>query len=191
MRRKDNKPGKAFTKRKRAGTKAALTPAQVLEQLNSRVLIDLETCRNVWEREGNPVAVVEAVRQAEMPEWLADALLMLLTAEPVFGKPIARSMWEEREKDMTDAQRAVVAAARAHPQQPATWEMIGKWGPEFLAKHFDTPRVSGEAIRASYNKVAATLADRPCAYYQQMPGMPDRMAEAIARLMKFGPLGKL
>jgi hypothetical protein len=186
---KRKKPSKAWSKKKK---KAGLTPAEVMEQLNSRVLVDLETCRKVWETEGNPVAVVEAVRQAELPEWLADALLILLTAEPVFKKPIARSMWEHRDKDMSDAARAgIVAVHRGHPQHQSTWGEIGEQAPTFLTDHFDTPRVSGEAMRASYELVARTLEARPAAYYQQMPGMPDRMAAALGRLMKFGPLGKL
>src|SRR5438552_3486986 len=97
-------------------------PGSVFRELQRRQLNNLEDCRLAWERGADPRAVCVAVTKAELPRWLADALLVLLGAEDV-GKSVKRH-WRRVHQDSIDAVRAqAVALLRSHPDfQDVSWE---------------------------------------------------------------------
>lgn len=190
--KRDNTHGRAWKGGRNAKKLQSPTAEQVTRELSNRVLSDMDTCRRVWQGNGNPVAVCEAVRQSDLPEWLADAILVLLTAEPILGKPVARSMWKNRDAETTDAARASVLAALRSAPQPVTWEAAGNVASTAAAKSFDgIATVSWEHARTSYKRVARSLQTNPTSYYQALPDLPERIAQAVARLMQTGPLGVL
>lgn len=75
MRRDGKLSGRPWRRRRRGDT----DPATVLRELQRRQLNDLEDCRIACERAVDPLAVCAAVAKSDMPEWLTDAVLVLLT----------------------------------------------------------------------------------------------------------------
>jgi hypothetical protein len=159
---------------------AASSPAAILSDLQARELVDLERCRSVWESGGDPLAVVAAVTKADLPEWLTDALLLLLVNGVGDGRP-SRAMWRRREQRAVDAARAIeVCLARAHPDLPQTWEFSYLIAEMFLRKDKGTPRVGPSAMKRSFQRVSKGLSDP--ARYHRAPGLAARIGEALARV---------
>ena len=111
--RRDGKPHRGWKKND--------TAEKVLQDLQSRELQDVETCRKVWQEDRDPMALCEAVRQsAGIPAWLQDALLVVLT-DGVFGdRPACMSeLWKERFRHQNEAIRDYVLPRFAHYQTQA------------------------------------------------------------------------
>lgn len=160
-------------------------PAAVFRELQKREMRDLETCRLAWERGENPLALCEAVRQSNLPQWLANGLLLMLidgVAPYSVRYRLRARLWKEHRQDVIDATRAAeTAAVRAHPEwervpdQRPTWEESFAVGNEFAAeKYSDLPKVSGPAMKRSYQRVCRGLSD-PARYYRARPGMHQRL----------------
>lgn len=97
-RRQSSKPGRS------------VDPVEVFQELQRRQLADLEDCRTAWERGGDPLGLCVAVTKVDLPDWLADALLVILTDQsegPTRGwmTQLLRQHWRATHKDAVDAVR--------------------------------------------------------------------------------------
>lgn len=152
------------------------TPEITFQQLKSRELGDLESCRLAWEKAADPLAISVAVSQCELPTWLADALLVML--DPFVGPKLSRDKWRGRTKAAIDAARATgIAAARMIPR---TWEDAYKLGEAWAAEEFeDLPRVDLAAAKKSYYRVRRGLENH--GMYFRAPGFTAKRRAAIER----------
>ncbi len=162
-------------------------PGDVFRELQRRRLGDLEDCRLAWERCGDPFALVVALMMSELPEWLSDALL-LIVADDVGdqGRPAInlRQRWRRRSNDAVDALRAMQTAAfRAHPQLPLTWEN-SYWNASRLihSKIADSPAVTEAAMKKSYERVRKGL--RNPGRYFAAKGVEPRLDLALERYIR-------
>ncbi len=137
---------------KRRDADALPDPEYLFRELQRRELRDLETCRRVWEQEFDPLALCEAVRQVDLPEWLRSALLVMLIDRPTTKGLRPGMLWRTRATNAIDAIRAAeVAGVRTHPELPQTWEMAFLMGEHFARDHGDDiPAVSPEGAKRSY-----------------------------------------
>ncbi|HEV8676836.1 MAG TPA: hypothetical protein VGX21_22600, partial [Methylomirabilota bacterium] len=71
-------------------SKSSFRPADVVKELHRRRLADLGDCRIAWEQGADPLALCVAITKTEMPEWLADALLLLHDGA---GLPLLQRLW--------------------------------------------------------------------------------------------------
>ncbi|MBM3466087.1 MAG: hypothetical protein FJX76_28695 [Armatimonadetes bacterium] len=95
--------------------KSTSAPAAVYREMHHRRLDDLTACRTAWEQASDPLALCVAVDNADLPEWLVDALLPLLMDD---SGGLLKSLWRQRRRDMIDAWRAVqVTRARGESER--------------------------------------------------------------------------
>lgn len=141
--------GKSQTPWKRKNADPLFDPKRVFDELARRQMRDLETCRLVWEQEGDPLALCEAVRQSDIPDWLASSLLVMLTEGVDIRTNVRLKAWRARTRHARDAVRAhAVAGARSHPELPQTWELSYVLGEHFTRERFDDlPSVSPAAMK--------------------------------------------
>lgn len=160
-------------------------PDDVFRQLQQRELTDLETCRRVWEDEMDPLAVCEAIRQSDLPDWLAHTLLLFVTNDSEHRLVDIDELWRTRKANAIDATRAAeVAGARSHPEVDMTWDTAFLIGEKFAGEGYGAmPRVSPDGAKKSYYSVRAGLALAPSRYYRAMPGMQERIRDARVYLV--------
>ncbi len=153
-----------------------------MEELNKRVLADVDTCKRVWQSSGDPLAICEAIRQSQLPEWLADAVLVLL-ADGAKDAKLLRTGWRRRTRDAVDAERAgQVASMRSHPTHPQTWDLALKLADESSRSRYDDmPAVSSAALRKSYQRVVKELPKDPLSFHHGSPGLSARITKAYFR----------
>lgn len=158
---------------------------QVFSGLKRREMSDLETCRRVWEQELDPLAVCEAVRQSNLPDWLTSALLVLLTdGQYVADRPLRNRMWAERRKHATDGARAGnVAMLRTLPEHPQTWRIAFELGEHLSRMNSNVAAVSAAGAKKSYERVRQSLEEYPYRYHRARPGMGARIDEAWAYML--------
>jgi hypothetical protein len=170
--------------RKRAGNPTT-DPGAVFKQHAARELSDVERCRLAWERCGDPLAIVVAITQADIPEWLIDGVLFLLTEESEGSRPTAlRKLWRGRRRDAIDMYRAAcIAGLRLDQRQPPyTWDRAYEDGDRLARLYFPTiPTVSPGAMKKAYARVAGRLKN-PGRYYRAPSGFSERHLEALERL---------
>jgi hypothetical protein len=158
-------------------------PEAVVAEIQGRELSDLDTCRRVWQDGGDPLALLEAVRLAGLPEWLTDALLLALS-DASFERPMLPSMWRSRVKHARDAHRASAAAsARTFFDQipEITWQKAFALAASRVCDVFAAePHVSPAAVKKSYQAVSKGLADAH-RYYRARPGMQESIEAALQR----------
>lgn len=183
MRRRD--PPRPSTRRpwRRRESNPSTDPSIVFRKLQRRQLADVEDCRIAWERAGDPLALCVAVTKCGAPEWLADALLVLLTDGPG-GARLLRACWKSRARDAIDAVRAAeVAGARTHPELPQTWERAYWFAEKFVdeAGYNDVPKVGLDAMKMSYRRVCRGLVND--GRYFAAPGFGKRLQLARRRII--------
>jgi hypothetical protein len=170
---------------RRRNSNASADPAAVFRELQRRKLSDLEDCRLAWEHGGDPLAVCAAVTKCDLPEWLADALLVILTDEAERGPEVIRlrRRWAKQQRDSLDALRAQTAAlARTlNPESAAparTWESAHILAEALVRRDYKAvEKVGPEAIKKSYRLVCRRLAEDPGRYYFAL-GFQDRLRRA-------------
>ncbi len=157
-------------------------PAQVFAELAKRQLTDMDSCREIWTNSADPLALCAAVTLAEVPEWLRDALLVLL-ADGAADAGLQRLLWKVRKRDERDAARAAeVAGLRCHPQVLVPWDLALRMADLFVRDHHsDEPSVSPEAIKQSWQRVSRGIAD-PARYYF-VPDVAQRVSASGARVL--------
>lgn len=192
MRRDRPRPATNRAWRRRDSNPSA-DPATVFRELQRRKLSDLEDCRLAWEQVGDPLAVCAAVTKCDLPEWLADALLVILTDEAEPGRKVIRlrRRWVQQRRDAIDALRTqkVALARTQNPNTAApalTWEaayiLAEKHNP---VEYADVEEVGPEAIKKSYRLVRRRLEKDPGRYYFALsPGFPDRLRRARQSLLR-------
>lgn len=173
------------TRRRPWRRRRAVPAPSVFEELARRELHDLETCRKVWEHEADPVAVCEAVRQSNLPEWLTSAVLVLIT-DGETGYPALRSrMWRSRTHDAVAAHRAAcVALARDATQLELTWHEAYVLGQ--LAAHRASPEarlVGAAGSKRTYDSVRRSLRSHPWRYHRPRAGLGERIDQAWAYML--------
>jgi hypothetical protein len=141
-------------------------PAELLEAIRSRKLSDLDRCRIAWQEADDPMALAVAVTQADLPEWLADALLRLLVLDDDdAGKsrhPLSRE-WRDRARDMTDCHRATAAASARQLalDEGITWDLAYRLGEQLVRERFDdVGPVTPDAVKKSYQAVEKGISNR-------------------------------
>lgn len=176
---RSRRPNRAWRRR---SSNPGTDPETVLRELQRREFRTLEDCRLVWEEAGDPIALCVAVSKVDLPEWLADALLAVVT-EDATGKPPflrLRDRWKKHALAAVDAARASASlTARGHLAQ--TWEQ--SWSTaesaiQAVIKH--APKVGQDAIKASHRRVRSGL-DSSGMYYQVPPDLRRRVLLALFR----------
>jgi hypothetical protein len=71
-------------------------PRPDLEDLRRRVFSDLQDCAMAWMYANDPLALCVAVTKADLPAWLVNALLAVLSAKGGFS---LEELWRRRESD--------------------------------------------------------------------------------------------
>lgn len=169
--------------------RATEAPAEaVLHELQRRELRTLEDCRLAWREGADPLALCVAVTKADLPDWLADALLVLLMADggvPSLEELRVGQFWAHREAEANDAARATaVAAARlddAGTGRPARkLDAALQLGEQIARERAGTPAVSPDAARKSYDRVRDGLASNQGIYWQA-EGIMARLTLALER----------
>jgi hypothetical protein len=123
-----------------------------------------------------------------MPEWLTDALLVLLTDEAEGGPLVIRlrQRWAKRRQDAIDAARAqTVAFARTHPDlPPQTLEMAHLLAERYVrSKYPNVSAVGPEAIKKAYRLVCQRLRSEG-RYYDAPDDFADRLQRARESLLR-------
>jgi hypothetical protein len=165
----------------RRGHDLKTDPAVILRELQRRQLNDLEDCRLAWQEDGNPLAVCVALTKCDLPEWLTDALLELLTLEAHDPKRGARlrDRWARQHRDDVDAARAQAVALARTGMQPITWDEARVVAERFLREQYtDVEAVDGEALKRSYRLVCERLTDG-ARYYYAPPEFEARRLRAL------------
>ena len=145
---------------------------RVLDELMRRELRDLDMCRQVWEHEGDPVALLEAIRLCEgrpLPEWLASSLLVVLQGSGAAGNLIDVA-WRNRDSHQDNRSRAWrVVEARV--------EKNLKWADAFElgAAAPSSPVNNAEWC---YNLVRKALTQFPFRYFMPSRRLVDRVDDA-------------
>lgn len=162
---------------RRRGPSSSLDPAAIFKELQRRCLTDLEDCRLAWARAGDLLAVCVAITKCDLPEWLADALLVILTDEAEGGPRIMRlrQRWARRRRDALDAVRVETIAVARDPHLVApgtdilprqTWESAHVLAELYTRQRYrDVEAVSDEAMKATYRRVRQRLGENPGRYY--------------------------
>lgn len=169
--------------RRRTAPSGAADPGAVFGELQRRELRDLETCRAVWQRESDPLALCEALRQVpSLPEWLVDGLLVMLTAGDGGYPDVRKKHWRERTRHAQDAVRAAnVAMVRLQVETDAraTWAVAYDLG-DMLSHHQcgDVPATSSEGMKRVFARVRAGLSVNRGRYYRARAGMKMRIDRA-------------
>ena len=149
--------------------------------LKERVLSDMDTCRRVWEEEGDPMALCEAVRRADLPIWLADSLLVLLT-NGQGGYPdteLLERAWDQRNKNDLDRSLALsIAMFRTHPKANLTWEQSRLHGESFARERSQTRAVGDSSAKKTFYKVKKSLTTHRSRYFYAPDGLGDRIQAA-------------
>lgn len=172
--RQDGRPSTPWhRKHSKAKTKA------VFLDLQRREMRDLETCRQVWEQDGDPLALCVALIQTDLPEWLKSALLVQLT-DGIAWPSLREGAWRRRTRDAVDAIRAVeFAGVRSHPTFKATREMAFLMGEHFTRTKFpDLGTITAAGMTAAYARVCRGLANQPWRYYSPPKGTDQRIKAA-------------
>lgn len=182
MRRNRHAP---WRKRK---SNAETDPAAVFQELRRRQLADLDDCRLAWEREADPLAVCVAITKCDLPEWLTDALLVLLTDEQL-ERPVLklRRRWAKRGRDAADAARAEVFAALrgGYAGIPLARLEVARVAANRIVRerYTDVEELGEDAIKAIYSRVCRRLRD-PGRYYHAPEGFADRVQRARVALLR-------
>lgn len=163
-------------------------PAAVMDALNARELESLEVCRHVWEHENDPVALCEAVRLVDVPEWLRSALLVLITDGEEGYPSWRRRWWRTRRQHATDRARAAhIAMARAHAVR-LPWEQARQVGDRLARERYpEIPEVSDAGLKRAYDRVRRSLAGARGRYYCARAGLGERIQaawEELARIIE-------
>lgn len=142
--------GRAQRGWERRGSDAHKQPRVIVEQLARRVLCDLERCRRVWLEAQDPLALCEGVRLANLPSWLSDALLMMLTDAAGDFPSIQRKLWKARRQQAEDAYRAAAfGVLRAHPEWPKEQRPTRQVAEQFAIGLRYTERLADAGIEPS------------------------------------------
>jgi hypothetical protein len=162
----------------------------MLQELQRRRLATLEDCRLAWEHQHDPLAVAVAVTKAELPEWLADALLIVLYAGGTKVTPVGRTelerWWDARGRDEVDSSRAwEVVRTLLHPEVPHTWESAYQIATYFMSRDRGDSNVGPAAMKKSYRLVRDRLKDRG-RYYWAEKDFRERLTKARSRLSGLG-----
>ena len=167
----------------------------VHQELQRRYFGTLEDCRVAWQHRRDPLAVCVAVTksQADLPEWLVDAVLLLLyhggsrlfspdgSHKTPPGGTVLAQLWKSRELDARDAHRASgVVEARTDPERPQTWKMSCQTAADREVQH-GAPRLSPDAMKKSYGRVRKGLRN-PGRYYWPDKDFRDRVRAAVGRI---------
>jgi hypothetical protein len=160
--------------------------AELLRALEGRQLDDLERCRIAWEGQLDPVAVCAAVVHSDLPPWLTDALLVLLSEQSELGLSAkSAEQWEARKADMLDRARAEAYASaltlipelktRTTDTKAVT---AGRVAVNRVKEvHAHESAVGDEAIKASHRRVRNGLKN-PGRYYLAPKGLQERVLAA-------------
>jgi hypothetical protein len=164
------------------------TPRAVAQEIDRRVLADLEDCRVAW-KHNNPVALCVALMKVDIPEWLADALLTWLIATGG-NATMAQAFptteyWRDARREQLDATRALTAlAVRGIEDQPKRTEIEAfTMVAEYLADRLGddvAPVVDADTIRKSLERVEAGLTCEG-AYWKADEGLAERIRLALSR----------
>jgi hypothetical protein len=159
----------------------------IARELMRREFADLEDCRVAWAKASDPVALCVALTKVDLPQWLADALLVWLFAgggsdavEQMFP---FREYWAARRAEAEDAQRAalVIAARGTDAQRPAqTWGEASGVAEQVVRKALETPAVGADAVRKTVDRVRVGLKNEG-AYWKSDDGLGDRLRLALQR----------
>lgn len=163
------------------------TPEAVCADLRSRVLADVDTCREVWEHTLDPGAVCEALRLSGLPEWLLSAALLYVSAPTDKGvQGITTHAWRDRDRDMIDRHRASTTAEirssteiRNSDTGTPTWGIARGVADLVLKKNFgdQVPIATDAGLKRCYERVARGMAN-PWRYYLFRDGMAGRIDKA-------------
>jgi hypothetical protein len=181
------KQGATFTRGWRRGD--SVDPAQIMDALNGRVLNDTETCRAVWEHSQNPLAVCEALRRSDLPEWLRSAAVFLIVDGSEGGRRFAKKAWRGHHLDSLDKIRAGhVAKLRAYPGAAVTMEQACLEADMLTRARYKEamPSVTTRGIQAAFTRVCTRLRD-PWRYFSAPPGLHlciNAAYDDFLRLMK-------
>ena len=176
MQRLDRKPRKGWSR--------SDSEKNLFDELNKRQMVDLETCRRVWEEDRDPLAVCSAVSLCrDIPEWLVDAVLVMLTDGVAKYQPaIIKDLWEQRTRDANDRVRAQasVAARVQFPELGLTAEKSRLVGELLTHEKYNDPEfatVGASSMKKAYRTVAKGLTARS-RYYLGTRGISDRIDQA-------------
>lgn len=158
-------------------------PTRILQENRTRELRDLDTCRRVWEQEQDPLALCEAVRRSDLPEWLSHALLVMLTDGEVGYPELRRRMWRARRRHAEDWARVSAMASARAPSEGMTWDLSARVGDVRAREVYgDVAAVSPEGMKRAYQRVCRGLA-HPGRYYRAREGMHERIRAAWAYML--------
>jgi hypothetical protein len=168
---------------RRKDTNPDSDPEKILLELQRRELTDLERCRQVWEREFDPLALCVAVTKSNLPEWLTNALLVQLTDGQGSYPSYRERLWRDRRQHAIDGRRAAfVAGVRAHPDHPTTWDDAYEIGEELARLSTDMSTVTPAGAKKSFQRVCRGL-QRPGRYYRAPLNFTSRIRNAWAHFL--------
>jgi hypothetical protein len=184
--------------RKKRSVPETMDPIGLQADLQSRVLSDLDRCRIAWQQADDPMALAVAVTQADLPDWLVDGLLLVLT-DTEGNVPLAE-LWRDRRRDMTDRHRttAAVSARTLGLDHGLTWDQAYTLGEHLVRENFaDAGSVTPAAIKKSHQTVVKNLSNQgryhlpPTTFRTQMLSALERevarlKASSLARSRKRG-----
>jgi hypothetical protein len=161
-------------------------PAALMEALSARELETLDVCRRVWEHEGDPLAVCEALRFVDVPEWLRSALFVLITDGERPYPALRRRWWRERRRHGFDGMRAaLIARVRTYPDHRFSWQDARRIADEHALESYpDLPPVTDAGLKRAYDRVRRSVADAPNRYYRGRPGLHERIHAAWEELAR-------
>jgi hypothetical protein len=159
-------------------------PALVFRELQARQLRDIETCRQAWEQEGDPAAVLEAVRAMRLPDWLSSAIVVLVTDGEAGYPAMRRRLWLDHSRAMTDRARVFqIAGVRTHTD--ATWRESFAVADRLTRGQFDDmPTATAAGLKRAYQRVSTGLKLNAFRYYVAMPGFAEFIERAWTRQLE-------
>jgi hypothetical protein len=137
-----------------------------------------DRCRSVWEQGGDPLAVCVAVIASDLPDWLKNAVLVLVTMPD-----LSERWWRGRTRDAIDAIRAAeIAGIRAHPEAKArnggyTWEEALDLGEHFARRREGTGALTAAGAKRVYERVVKGLEEHT-RYHRAPEGTVERIKQA-------------